>query len=108
MDEKLKAVIKEVCDKHWEQDYYIASLDDFKNGTECSAVKKDGTWKPCATFFSVYTSVQECIDKTCNKTGSWKIYKVQPLDTLGHKVNSEWLTTRLTILKYVRTVSVMN
>lgn len=97
MDEKLKVV-----------DYYIASLDNFKNGTICSAVKEDGTWKPCTGFFSIYTSVRECIDKTCNKTGNWKIYKVQPLDTLGYKVNSEWLTTQLEIIGCVRIVSVMS
>lgn len=107
MDDTLKEVIKEICDSHWNQDYYIASLDNFKNGDVCSAVNKDGTWKPCAIFFSIYTSVQECINKTCNKTGSWKIYKVKPSDTLGHKINSEWLTTQFTIVKYVRTISVM-
>lgn len=107
MDEKLKALIKELGMDYWEQDYYIASLDDFKKGTECSAVNEDGTWKPCAVLFSIYTSVQECIDKTCNKTGNWKIYKVQPLETLSHKVNSEWLTTHFTVLKCIRAVSVM-
>lgn len=93
---------------NWDLDFYIASLENFKNGTICSAVKEDGTWKPQATFFSIYTSVQECIDKTCNKTGNWKIYKVKPDKSLGHKVNSEWLTTRLTVLKCVRAVSVMD
>lgn len=101
MDEKLKALLKEIKEigiDYWEQAYYIASLDDFKNGTEC--LRDD-------LPFSIYTNVKECLDKTCNKTGNWKIYKVQPLETLSHKVNSEWLTTHFTVLKCIRAVSVM-
>lgn len=104
MDEKLKALLKEIkvlCIDYWEQDYYIASLDDFKNGTE--HLRDDIEDVP----FSIYTNVQECLDKVCNKTGNWKIYKVQPLETLSHKVNSEWLTTHFTVLKCVRAVSVV-
>ena len=101
MAETLKALLKEIKEigiDYWEQSYYIASLDDFKIGTE--HLRDD-------LPFSIYTNVQECLDKTCNKTGNWKIYKVQPLETLSHKVNSEWLTTHFTVLKCIRTVSVM-
>ena len=102
MDEKLKALLKEAIKKvgvdYWEQDYYIASLDDFKIGTE-----RLREYVP----FSIYTKVQDCLENICNKAGNWKIYKVQPLETLSHKVNSEWLTTHFAVLKCVITVSVM-
>lgn len=95
MDEKLKALLKEIKEigiDYWEQAYYIASLDDFKIGTE--RLRED-------VPFSIYTNVQDCLENIRNKAGNWKIYKVQPLETLSHKANSEWLTTHFAVLKCV-------
>lgn len=99
MNEKLKALLKEAIKEmgidYWEQAYYIASLDDFKIGTE--HLRDDIEDVP----FSIYTNVQDCLVSIYNKAGKWKIYKVQPLETLSHKANSEWLTTHFAVLKCV-------